>query len=122
MLTAHLIFVVKYRRKLLSYFGSDVKDLIFKIADKYCWDILEYNDDLDHIHIFISYNPKYSILDIVRLFKQITTYYLWRNGDNEKILKKFFWKEQTFWSDGYFACSVGDANPETVRKYIREQG
>jgi putative transposase len=77
---------------------------------------------LDHIHIFISYNPKYSILDIVRLFKQITTYYLWRNGDNEKILKKFFWKEKTFWSDGYFACSVGDANPETVRKYIREQG
>ncbi|ELH7179123.1 transposase, partial [Campylobacter coli] len=28
----------------------------------------------------------------------------------------------TFWSDGYFACSVGEATPETIKKYIENQG
>ncbi|EJI3144877.1 transposase, partial [Campylobacter coli] len=27
-----------------------------------------------------------------------------------------------FWSDGYFACSVGEATPETIKKYIENQG
>jgi REP element-mobilizing transposase RayT len=25
-------------------------------------------------------------------------------------------KEKTFWSDGYFACSTGDASTETINK------
>ncbi|WP_283107465.1 transposase, partial [Shewanella psychromarinicola] len=36
-------------------------------------------------------------------------------------LKKQFWLENTFWSDGYFACSVGNASADTIRKYIQEQ-
>lgn len=24
--------------------------------------------------------------------------------------------------DGYFVCSIGDASPETIKKYIDEQG
>ena len=35
---------------------------------------------------------------------------------------KQFWKEHTFWSDGYFVCSIGEANPNTLRKYIKNQG
>ena len=38
------------------------------------------------------------------------------------MLSKQFWKECTFWGDGYFVCSIGEANPDTVRKYIEKQG
>lgn len=38
------------------------------------------------------------------------------------MLTKQFWKEHTFWSDEYFVCSIGEANPDTVRKYIENQG
>ena len=38
------------------------------------------------------------------------------------MLTKQFWKEHTFWGDGYFVCSIGEANPTTVRKYIENQG
>ena len=38
------------------------------------------------------------------------------------FLTKHFWKEHTFWSDGYFVCSIGEANPDTIRKYIESQG
>ena len=36
--------------------------------------------------------------------------------------QRTFWKEHTFWSDGYFVCSIGEASPETVRQYILSQG
>ena len=32
------------------------------------------------------------------------------------------WREKTFWSDGYFVCSTGNANMETIKKYIETQG
>ena len=31
-------------------------------------------------------------------------------------------KYKILWSDGYFVCSIGEANPNTVREYIRQQG
>jgi putative transposase len=118
----HLIFVVKYRRKLLSYFGDDIQKIFFTISEKYGFDILEYNDDLDHAHLLLGYSPKYSITEVISLFKQISTYKTWRQDENDKILQKYFWKEQTFWSDGYFAASIGNASKETIERYIKEQG
>ncbi|MFX3624316.1 MAG: transposase, partial [Ectobacillus sp.] len=26
------------------------------------------------------------------------------------------------WSDGYFACSIGNVSTTTIQKYIQEQG
>ena len=37
-------------------------------------------------------------------------------------LRKHFWKEHTFWTDGYFVCSVGNVSEEMLRKYIENQG
>ena len=37
-------------------------------------------------------------------------------------LRKHFWKEHIFWTDGYFACSVGNVSEEMLRKYIENQG
>ena len=31
-------------------------------------------------------------------------------------------KEHTFWTDGYFVCSVGNVSGEMPRKYIENQG
>ncbi len=36
-------------------------------------------------------------------------------------LAKFFWKEKTFWSDGYFSCSIGNVSKETIEKYIQNK-
>lgn len=40
----------------------------------------------------------------------------------KKNNQKLFWKENTFWTDGYLVYSVGDAGPETIRNYIVNQG
>ncbi|WP_188347450.1 transposase, partial [Sphingobacterium cavernae] len=38
------------------------------------------------------------------------------------FLFKHFSKKHTFWSDGYFVCSIGEASPDTIREYILNQG
>jgi putative transposase len=75
--------------------------------------------DKDHLHIMIKIEPQLSVSQYVRRIKQSTTSMLWSEFP---ALKKQFWKEKTFWSDGYFVCSGRDASTDTIRKYIEEQG
>ena len=120
LLLCHLIFVCKYRKKLLLKVGDDIKTEIEYISNRYGWQIIEQEIDQDHIHILIRYSPKWSILEIVRLFKQLTTYRIWQK--HNEYLSRHFWKERTFWSDGYFSCSIGNVSKEIIQKYIQEQG
>lgn len=68
----------------------------------------------------LNYTPNTSISQIVRYLKQLTTIELWKKYG--KFLSKYYWKEHTLWSDGYFVCSIGNSNPETIKNYIRKQG
>jgi putative transposase len=76
--------------------------------------------DQDHIHCLVKSEPRISPLAIVRKLKQESTIQLWQR--HAKELKKHFWKERTFWSDGYFCCTIGNASQETIRQYIESQG
>ena len=47
----------------------------------------------------------------------------YHRGKHSKYLLLWnFWVEKTFWSDGYFVCTTGDASADTIRQYIEEQG
>ena len=72
-----------------------------------------------HIHMLITIGTRYSVGQHVRRIKQATTIKIWKTFP---YLKNQLWKEKTFWSGGYFVCSVGNASAETTRKYIQEQG
>jgi len=119
---AHLIFVMKYRKKLLIKYGDEIKQILNDIAEEKDFEIIEMEVDKDHVHLLVSYNPTQSILDIVRLLKQISTYRIWRQNNNYVYLSKQFWKERTFWSDGYFACGIGNVSKDIIQKYIESQG
>lgn len=122
-LKVHLVFVVKYRKKLLvdEVVVRKLKYKLSEIATRSNFRIEIMETDKNHIHLLIDYEPKVSIVQIVRRLKQESTAFLWKNF--EGLLKKEFWKESTFWSDGYFVCSIGEgASYETIKKYIREQG
>ncbi len=120
-LKCHLIFVCKYRKKLLvGDLDNDMKSIMQPITSKSDFEIEVFESDVDHIHFLIRYIPRLSVTSIVRKLKQESTIAIWQNHKN--ILSKNFWKEHTFWSDGYFVCSIGEASPDTVRQYILSQG
>jgi putative transposase len=56
----------------------------------------------------------------VRRLKQASTFQLWKSYEAD--LKQRFWKERTFWSDGYFCCTIGNASQEAIRHSIANQG
>ena len=121
-LKVHLVFVCKYRKQLLVNNDIDlmVKEIFKNIESKSDFIIDIVDSDKDHIHLLVSYPPKISISSIVRKLKQESTTTLWKYFP--VYLSKHFWNEHTFWSDGYFACSIGEASPETIRRYIENQG
>ena len=121
LLQIHLIFVVKYRKKLLiGSLNDDMLQILFDISKRYDFEIKTMNSDIDHLHMLISMKPSISVSQIVRVLKQESTIYIWKKY--KQLLKLHFWKEHTFWSDGYFVVSIGNANENTIQKYIQEQG
>jgi putative transposase len=69
LLIYHIIFVVKYRKKLLKKYGDEIKQLIFEISKKSDFDIQEMEVDKDHLHLMVTSVPKISPLQIVRKLK-----------------------------------------------------
>lgn len=119
-LTYHIIFVVKYRKKLLVRFGNYIKKQFLQISADYNFEIDYMEVDKDHIHLLVRSEPKVSVLSIVRALKSISTRNIWK--DYYDKLRKEFWYRNMFWSRGYFVCSIGNVSYDTVVKYINEQG
>jgi len=121
-LKCHLIFVCKYRKKLFlnQKISDDMKQILFDVTNESDFSIESMEVDIDHIHILVRYIPRLSISSIVNRLKAMSTNRIWKL--HRAFLLKHFWKEHTFWTDGYFVSSIGYASQETIDEYIRNQG
>lgn len=120
-LKVHIVLVTKYRKQLLQgSIADDVKQKILDIANTRGYEIIAMETDKDHIHFLLSYDATDRVCDIVKIVKQETTYYLCQKYNS--VLSKQYWKKKIFWSDGYFACSIGEVSSATIQKYIESQG
>ena len=120
-LKVHIVLVTKYRKQLLQgSIADDVKQKILDIANTRSYEIIAMETDKDHIHFLLSYDATDRVCDIVKIVKQETTYYLWQKYNS--VSSKQYWKKKIFWSDGYFACSIGEVSSATIQKYIESQG
>ena len=89
------------------------------ILQKWNGEVLEANTELDHIHLLISMDPKYTLSYCIGSLKNS----LARKARNRhrEYLDQFLW-EESFWSDSYYIASTGGANLDTVKSYIENQG
>ncbi len=65
----HIIFVCKYRKKILEPIDQELKNLIYLISENSDFKIVEMETDKDHIHILVESKTKISRLSIVRKLK-----------------------------------------------------
>ena len=117
----HIVLVTKYHKQLLK--GSitdDVKQEILDIANTRGYEIIAIETDKDHMPFLLSYDTADRVCDIVKIVKQETTYHLWHKYSS--VLSRQYWKEKTFYSDGYFARSIGEVSSAAIQKYIESQG
>jgi putative transposase len=121
LIKLHFVFAVKYRKRLLiGELNNDMLQLMFEIAKEKRYTIDTMQSDIDHLHILVDIEPKVSALEVAHQLKQISTFRIYKK--HKQFLKTQFWRENTFWSDGYFVCSTGNASTEVIRKYIETQG
>lgn len=117
----HIILVCKYRKQLLvGAVEYDMKKIMRHISEMSDFDIEVMETDKNHLHMMVRSEPKLSPLQIVRRLKQMSTSAVWKKYRD--FLRHNFYKEQTFWTDGYFVSSIGNVSQETIKKYIENQG
>ncbi|MCP9495204.1 MAG: IS200/IS605 family transposase [Pyrinomonadaceae bacterium MAG19_C2-C3] len=113
----HLVWSPKYRKKILTgAIAQRVEEMFREIAESYDITIDEMEVSIDHVHIFCSFPPRYSIAQIVTRFKSLSARAVFREFPQ---VKKQLWHGE-FWEGGYFARTVGDkVTAEVIRQYIR---
>ena len=114
-LTAHLVWVTKYRYHVLQ---GDIKarrrDLLVQICDAEDVRILKGVVSKDHVHMRIEYPPSKSLSDLVKRLKGRTSRLLQQECP---ALRKQYWGRH-FWAIGYGAWSTGNVTDEVVEKYL----
>lgn len=114
----HLVFLPKYRRKVLEGRVKERLDqLLRECAMVNGWEIQELNIQADHVHMLVQLPPSISVSKAMQLFKGISSRML--RAELPEI-KKMLWGSD-FWADGFFSESVGTCTEEAIRNYVRNQ-
>jgi putative transposase len=120
VLLYHLVFPAKYRRAVFDPHVDEVlKEVCLEIADRYQVKFLEIGTDKDHVHFLVQSVPTYSVTKLVTLVKSLTSKEIFRRCPQ---VRKQLWGGE-FWTDGYFASTVGKhGNENMIGKYVKSQG
>ena len=66
----HLVLVVKYRREVFDHEISDyAKAMFVKLGDKYNISLIEWNHDIDHVHILFKAHPNTELSKFINAYK-----------------------------------------------------
>ena len=119
LLYYHLILVVKYRRKVFDDEKSNYANTMFeRIGKSYGITLVEWNHDMDHIHIMFKAQPKTELSKFINAYKSASSRLIKKEFPD---IKKYLWKEM-FWSRSFCLLTTGGATIDVIKKYIEEQG
>ena len=116
----HLVFPAQYRRAVFDKETDEtLRDVCLEVERRYQLKFLEIGTDEDHVYLLVQSVPSYSVTKLITLIKNITASEIFRLCPH---VKKQLWSGE-FWSDGYFASTVGRHGDEhTIRNYVKGQG
>lgn len=115
----HIVWCVKYRRKVLtSEIENSLITILKKIADDNEFAILECNGDLDHMHLLIDCSPQHYIPDMIKALKGVSARLLMKEYGNE--LKKQLWGGH-LWNPSYYIATISENTEAQIKKYIQSQ-
>ena len=116
----HLIWVTKYRKPAFTTpeLVNEMKETLKELAQEKDVKIEEMEVMPDHIHLLISFKPKYAPSDIVKYLKGHSARRFFEQ--HPEIRNHSFW-DGHLWSHSYYMSTLGNMSKEVVEKYIRNQ-
>ncbi|KXO06196.1 transposase [Bacillus thuringiensis] len=119
LLYYHLVLVVKYRRNVFDDDISDyAKDMFVRLSEKYNITLVEWNHDVDHVHILFKAHPNTEMTKFINAYKSASSRFIKREFPH---VRKKLWKEM-FWSRSFCLITTGGSPIDIVKKYIENQG
>ena len=113
----HIVFIPKYRRKVM--FGElrkDIQEIIKTLCGYQKVEIISGSVSKDHIHLCVKIPPKMSVSYFMGYLKGKSALMIF---DKHPEYRKSGQK-RNFWAEGYYVDTVG-RNEEDIKRYIAEQ-
>ena len=114
----HFVWIPRYRKRVLrGEVGKQIEGMIRYCCQVHDWEVFELAVEIDHVHLYMGAQPKYSPSQIMKLIK---------GGTSKKIrgeypeLDEVYWGA-TFWCDGYMVKSSGKVSDKVISRYIQNQ-
>ncbi|HDR8066671.1 IS200/IS605 family transposase [Bacillus cereus group sp. MYBK249-1] len=118
LLYYHLVLVVKYRRNVFDDDMSDyAKDMFVRLSENYNITLVEWNYDVDHVHILFKAHPNTEMTKFINAYKSASSRLIKRDFPQ---VKKKLWKEM-FWSRSFCLLTTGGSPIDVVKTYIENQ-
>ncbi len=119
-LKAHLVLVSKYRKKVFtSEMLTTIEAVMDKNLEKNGCELIEFNGELDHVHLLFQYLPQHQLSKLVNAMKTATSRVLSKQFESE--LAHVYWGKKVVWSGSYYVSSCGGVTVERLKEYIEEQ-
>jgi putative transposase len=114
----HLVWTPKYRRWVeRGDIRNKIEGIFGEIASNHQMEIDRMEVSADHVHVFLSFPPRYSIARVVGMFKSISASLIF--SEHPEVKRELKLWRSNFWERGYFVRTVGDeVTAEVIRKYI----
>ncbi len=115
----HLVFVTKYRRKVIS---APMLERMSEVFGQVCCKtnsiLLEFSGESDHVHALVDLHPDNNISAFIGSLKSASSRIL--RKEFESHLQQFY-NKPVLWSGSYYVASTGGAPIEKIKAYIKSQ-
>ena len=113
----HIVFIPKYRKKVLyGQLKEDVRDIIKTLCKYKGVEIISGAVCSDHVHLCVSIPPKIKVSEFMGYLKGKSTLMIYDRHPN--LQSKW---DKAFWARGYYVATVGNVTEAAIKKYIEEQ-
>jgi putative transposase len=118
-LTVHIVFVTKYRRKVISpAMLSRCREIFQETCDKWECTLVEFNGEADHVHLLVNFAPQVQLSKLIANLKTVSSRLL--RKEFADLLNRIYSKP-VFWTGSYFVASCGGVTIEQLKKYVEQQ-
>ena len=116
----HIVWVTRYRRKILVKGVKGYLKIKLQEVRKYHpdWEYISIGIDADYVHLHMVIPPKYAVSKVMDIIKANTSRAL---REKFRFLNSVYWDDGGIWGRGYFVSTVG-LNEAIIRRYVELQG
>lgn len=118
ILIYHLVWVTKYRKKVLDQECRELLDQKIReiLADNSC-QVEALTVMPNHVHLEVVMPPWMSVTVLIKKLKGTTARWLFK--EKPELRESLY--HHHLWSPSYFARTVGNCSEETIKHYVETQ-